>query len=594
LLETLLQSPIDNSSEEVDIHLRQQEILLEILGRCSGRLLKHIQRFINELKNAGCLPGDQYKSPTYISGTDQTEVLRDIQRFGRRCPENHKLYMQTCKDRLNQLRGLSFELARTLGGSNLPKMMVLAETAYDVRRSSSFRQFLQSNLQQTKRPEVVISFVGGILERLGKMSRFYRAATTFSAVGMKLLKRNMSIRIQGVPAPKVRITELSSRTTAQLRLRGGCKYASSSERQLQGMISRWPKYRLHSEMQLLIFYQENPDLLPRDGYVGCDKLSCYLCHSFITNHGQLEVKGCHQSLYSLWTVPDLVTFENEERAEVFRNTLRALCEDLECKMTAMRNPQIKPWKNTPNNESIANLSRLSLPLTISMIEQGSTLQATRKEILPEDQQGYMEGEILAASRTSLAMIPEVPLLECSQENAELEQAEQLERIPPMTEIHRVKAKLELDAMGSDSVLADAISKSQIERGEKRQKEMQRAKRPSKHRHQHLRPNEGRIRRQMQNRRIEEKVPPRRAPKHEQSGFVSRNKTRHWKNRKQHGRTERQDGRQRWCNKDQSRRPYQPKLGSTKANHSNQGILSLFWHLGTILVGGCFGESRTSG
>jgi hypothetical protein len=30
----------------------------------------------------------------------------------------------------------------------------------------------------------------------------------------------------------------------------------------------------------------------------------------------LQVKGCHQSLYSLWTVPDFVFFENKERANL--------------------------------------------------------------------------------------------------------------------------------------------------------------------------------------------------------------------------------------------------------------------------------------
>ncbi len=234
---------------------------------------------------------ERYALPTsrsisiYLADVDQTESSQDAQRLGRRCRENHNVYMKTCENRLNQLRDLSFELAQPTSGSNLQNIMLLTERSYDVRRSSSFRQFLQSNLQKTTRAEAITSLVSKILGRLGKISRFYRAAMAFTAVGIKLSKRNMTIQIQAVAAPKFRITELSDRTPAQLRLRGGYKYASLSENQLQGMIGRWPRYRLHSEMQLLIFYQENPNLLPQDNYVGCDKLSCYLCHRFITNHG---------------------------------------------------------------------------------------------------------------------------------------------------------------------------------------------------------------------------------------------------------------------------------------------------------------------
>jgi hypothetical protein len=122
---------------------------------------------------------------------------------------------------LNQLRDLSTKLARPSGGSNLEELMLLTEKAHDIRRSSSFKQFLQSNAHGTKRLEAIISFVGSILERLGKISRFYQAATTLTAVGLKLSKRNVTIQIQGVPAPKFQIKELSSRTPAQLRLRRG-------------------------------------------------------------------------------------------------------------------------------------------------------------------------------------------------------------------------------------------------------------------------------------------------------------------------------------------------------------------------------------
>ncbi len=167
---------------------------------------------------------------------------------------------------------------------------------------------------------------------------------------MRLLENGMTIQVQSVPAPKVEIRELSGRTPAQLRQRGGQWFSSCSDNQLQGMINRWPKYRLHSEIQLIVFYQQNPNLKVYSSYIGCDKLSCYLCYEFITEQGQFDVKGCHQSLYSLWAVPAIVAFEDEKCAETFVNALKALSEKLERKVRELRDPQTR-WKYATNSLS---------------------------------------------------------------------------------------------------------------------------------------------------------------------------------------------------------------------------------------------------
>jgi hypothetical protein len=224
-------------------------------------------------------------------------------------------------------------------------------------------------------------------------------------------------------------------------------------------------------MQLLIFYEENSDLLPQENYFSCDKLACYLCYSFIINHGRFRVNSCHQSLYSLWTVPDHVAFENQERAEVFNNALRALCEDLEDKMAATRDSQNKCWKHTTNNESVANLPRLSLPLAIPMIGEGSTLQARSDETLSGSQNRCLEGGISIACQKGLTLIPEVPLMEHSEDYVELDQAAQLKTNQPAAEVYKGIAKLEFDATGSTSVPSNVNSNCQTTRGDRRQKEM---------------------------------------------------------------------------------------------------------------------------
>jgi hypothetical protein len=295
----------------------------------------------------------------------------------------------------------------------------------------------------------------------------------------------------------------------------------------------------------------------------------------------------------LWTIPDLVAFENQERAEVFRNALRALCKDLEYKMTAMRDSRNKCWKHTTNNESIAKLSRLSLPLTISTIERCPKLQVRCEEILSDSQNRCVEGEIPMASQNNLTIIPAVSLLENSQHYVESDQAAQSETSQLAAEAHIGMSKLDFDAMGINAVPADVKSNCQSTRGDKRQKEMLSAKRSLNHRQQQLRPNEGQTRHHAQKERIERKFSARRAPKHEHSSVYSRNEIRHRMRRKHRHHAEWRDGEYRWQDKEQCRRKHRPKLGSAKMNQSNKGTWSRFWLLCTILLRGCFGESRKS-
>jgi OTT_1508-like deaminase len=270
------------------------------------------------------------------------------------------------------------------------------------------------------------------------------------------MKNNTKIRIQGVHAKKVQIPELSSLTATQLRLRArGHQFNPCSEAQLQSMINRWPKYRLHSEIQLIVFYEENPDLKLCNNYIGCDKLSCYLCHRFIMQHGQFEVNGCHSSLYSLWTVPDIVSFQNAQRASHFQHALKELCGDLERKMTALRDSRTQRQKFATNNESFANLSRLSLALTVSTVERLRPEQSAH-EFIPS------HGEILKKSLST----PPHDLTQIS----ELSLIEDTGRIHKENDILTVNSELSLTAQSS-TVAANAVASRRIERPQSRPPEM---------------------------------------------------------------------------------------------------------------------------
>jgi hypothetical protein len=126
------------------------------------------------------------------------------------------------------------------------------------------------------------------------------------------------------------------------------------------MINRWPKYREHAETQLVLFYEENPDKVLHIPYIGSNKLSCFLCFHFIAQHGRFSVSGCHQYLYSLWTIRDIVKCDDAARATKMKYSLVRLSEVLEQMVEDRRKPFWRNVSTGTGKQSIPNLSRTSL------------------------------------------------------------------------------------------------------------------------------------------------------------------------------------------------------------------------------------------
>lgn len=64
---------------------------------------------------------------------------------------------------------------------------------------------------------------------------------------------------------------------------------------------------VHAEIQMLIFLEKAVVPGKIFPYIGCSKYNCFLCSTFLGqfDHGKWKTRGCHEKLYSLWTMPDL-------------------------------------------------------------------------------------------------------------------------------------------------------------------------------------------------------------------------------------------------------------------------------------------------
>ena len=283
--------------------------------------------------------------------------------------------------RLRNVKRLAAEAADNFASTRIDDLETLVDLAYQVRKSSSFRYFIHQLLEPHFRPKALVVNVNETLERLGQLSKFARAASSITKHMRKMYEMELALIVDAAPSSTFVIPELSRRNATHLRTRGGQRCSNFTNRHLESMLKRWPEYREHAELQLINFYEENPTKILHTPYIGCNKLSCFLCFTFIVQHGQFHVRGCHQSLYSLWTVRDAIDFQNDVAATKYKHSLAYVTEVLEEKVKALRCPTwISPGGGT-GKESVADLSRTSLAFsdeaaTVMSISSGSGTDST--------------------------------------------------------------------------------------------------------------------------------------------------------------------------------------------------------------------------
>jgi hypothetical protein len=387
----------------------RDEALLEIIMRSKSRLVKHTKVLERMLRSVGSHGSNQLNTPQTTFPGDKAESMQDIELLGKYCDTTHESYMRLCKHRLKQLKELILRISLSTTPSDSQDLASLTKLAYQVRRSCSFKQLVAYNIGKSEKPGAAVPDLRDLVERFGQISKFYRAAITLTAFLAKLQKLGKGVEIKATSTEKIEISELAFRTAAQVRRRGGNHFTSSGGAQIQNMMNRWPAYREHVELQLIIFYEQNHSLTLFSPYIGCNKQSCYLCYNFIAEHGRFEVDGCHQSLYSLWTVRETISFADEERAGVFKRALKKLHFDLEQKIEAQRQPHWRRLGFSTHNESVANLSRVSLAFSDRTIQEPCSEKRTDDTVAIPAEGGFGVNPFKESSfESSMADLTPVP------------------------------------------------------------------------------------------------------------------------------------------------------------------------------------------
>lgn len=65
------------------------------------------------------------------------------------------------------------------------------------------------------------------------------------------------------------------------------------------------KKKIHAEIQLLFYYEQQPQTKLRPRVICSSKNACFLCNAFLRTHNQFYTPKTHGKLYSSWTLPNL-------------------------------------------------------------------------------------------------------------------------------------------------------------------------------------------------------------------------------------------------------------------------------------------------
>jgi hypothetical protein len=146
--------------------------------------------------------------------------------------------------------------------------------------------YLKENLCLKAKVGVLDANVDDIIERIDKLAWFYRASKTIATFTAWLANEGIGLTVQGVPAHKIEVEELKNRTVADILALGDSKLRPYPEIQIWKIIQRWPRYRAHAEIQLIIFYEKHSHLETVGPYISENKLYYFLYHEFLVRHNR--------------------------------------------------------------------------------------------------------------------------------------------------------------------------------------------------------------------------------------------------------------------------------------------------------------------
>lgn len=212
-------------------------------------------------------------------------------------------------DELSVLKKLTFDATKP-GQTAIDKYDKLVTAAYNLRMKKSVEEVLQSSAggnTKMKKLWVDICLLARLRVTFQKFEEIALKLPSFSNITIILLPRDLvSVKPPERPLSLKQtfdILKLSLDSTTVKTIIGQRWSIDRVEREF--LKRQKQKLNIHAEVQMLLFLCCNEPLvdalLP---YLGCSKLSCFMCDRLLHFHGRFITRGCHGRLFRPWTIPE--------------------------------------------------------------------------------------------------------------------------------------------------------------------------------------------------------------------------------------------------------------------------------------------------
>ncbi|KAI5994592.1 hypothetical protein F5J12DRAFT_414151 [Pisolithus orientalis] len=296
--------------EQYDTSAVKEELWEELLCYNQPRLNFYAARLrdnLNAFKNAGSLAS----IPPYRIGST---TFCDNPGIGGYSADTHAVYMRLAQERILELDNI---LCSSDGAA---QRRLLAEHTYSIRRMASLRILINSCPKASVGHKLLrdICFLGRLKSCLFTLVKGALCIPGFAQLSIILVEnlqpRSLSCKLPPLVDAMRHLGQTLSTLSVGKYISRKLNVTKAERRftQLQSKVSRKP-LPTHADLQLILYitktaYGESmyKEIYP---YIGCSKLSCFLCAAFIKYFSlggvTFRTRGSHGKIYPRWCIPKM-------------------------------------------------------------------------------------------------------------------------------------------------------------------------------------------------------------------------------------------------------------------------------------------------
>ncbi|KAI6133803.1 hypothetical protein EV401DRAFT_1575486 [Pisolithus croceorrhizus] len=287
----------------------------EILHYNEPRLEQYASNFqesVLAFARSGYLDGiPPYYLARAVSDRQGVGTFCDSNEIGPYCEATHNAYMRFAQAHIRELCDI-FSLS-----DGAARRHLLAEKAYSIRHLESVRIFIGASCNDVD-PTLLsdIHFLGRLKSCYHTLVEAAETIPGFANLSIMLVDKPPSHKL---PPILPSLDGLFKWLNLPLDLATVRKYVGDTTvvavqqefGKLQGK-SMFQTLATHAEIQLVFYITQRTHLETMTKefypYIGCSKLCCFLCFTFLRSFGQrgpfFRVRGCHGKVYPSWSLPE--------------------------------------------------------------------------------------------------------------------------------------------------------------------------------------------------------------------------------------------------------------------------------------------------